>query len=135
MHICFPINEDQGMDSTLCPHFGSAPQFLIVDTDTGATRALPNMTHQHGHGSCRPLDSFAGERLDGIVVSGIGRGALERLQAAGVEVYLAEHETVASAVAAFKAGGLRSVSAQDTCAHHGHGHGHGHEAHCQGAPS
>ena len=129
MHICFPINNDHGMDSILCGHFGSAPSFLVVDTDTGATRALPNKTHQHGHGNCRPLDSFTDEQVDCIVVSGIGQGALARLQASGIKVYLARHETVASALAAFKDGTLQAVSAQDVCAHHGH------EAHCHGGAS
>ena len=119
MNICIPVTEDRGAASPVCAHFGSAPLFLIVDTESGACRAVPNRNAHHDHGMCAPLDALAGERLDGIVVGGIGTGALAKLGAAGLRVYRAEHATVGEAVAALEAGALRTVDPAIACTHHG----------------
>jgi predicted Fe-Mo cluster-binding NifX family protein len=125
MFVCIPVEEDLGLKSRVCAHFGSTPAFLIVDTDTSACRAIPNLNQHHGHGMCAPLASLAGERIDAIVVGGIGMGALNKLMMAGIRVFMAEHEAVDETLAAFAAGVLRSVEPGMACAHHGHGHGHG----------
>jgi predicted Fe-Mo cluster-binding NifX family protein len=125
MDICIPITEDQGLQSPVCAHFGSAPLFLIVDADSGACRTVANRNTHHSPGMCQPLSSFANERFDAIVVGGIGMGALNKLQAAGVEVYLSECATVAETLAALRAGTLRHVTPATACRHHGAGpHGH-----------
>jgi predicted Fe-Mo cluster-binding NifX family protein len=126
MQLCVPVLEDQGLDSRVSAHFGSAPAFMLVDTDSGATRAIVNRNAHHEHGMCQPLAALAGESIDGIVVGGIGMGALMKLQAAGIAVYRAAHPTVGDAVTAFKEGLLQPVGAQDACGHHGHHHGHHH---------
>jgi predicted Fe-Mo cluster-binding NifX family protein len=96
---------------------------MIVDTDANACRLIVNNNAHHAHGMCQPLAALAGESVDGIIVGGIGMGALMRLQAAGIGVYRAAHATVREAVAAFKEGSLRPVGQDEACAaHHGHDH-------------
>jgi len=124
MNLCIPVESDQGLNSRVCAHFGSAPAFMIVDLETKSCRAIRNGNQHHGHGMCMPLQSLAGEAIDGMVVGGIGMGALNKLTAANIQVYLAEHETVGEVVAAFKAGDAKLVQPHMACAHHGHGHGH-----------
>jgi predicted Fe-Mo cluster-binding NifX family protein len=127
MNICIPVTEDKGLESPVSAHFGSAPLFMIVDTDNGSCKALSNRNLNHGHGMCQPLLSLAGERIDGVVVGGIGMGALQKLEAADVSVYWSELPTVAAAVAAFKAGTLKSATRRTACGHHGQGpHSHEH---------
>jgi predicted Fe-Mo cluster-binding NifX family protein len=122
MNICIPVNEDLGLASTVCAHFGSAPHFMIVDTESGACRAIPNTNQHHGHGMCAPLAALQGERIDAMVVGGIGMGALSKLMAAGTQVFLSEQSTVEETVNAHKAGTLRPVTPQTACGqHHGHG--------------
>ncbi len=118
MNICIPVTEDNGAASPVSPHFGSAPLFMIVDTDTGACRAVPNRNAHHGHGMCMPLASLAGESIDGMVVGGIGMGALAKLGAAGIRVFRSEHATVEETVAAFKSGALKTMSPDMACAQH-----------------
>jgi len=122
MNICIPVDEDQGLQSPVCAHFGSAPTFMMVDIDSGTCRAILNKNQHHGHGMCMPLASLQGERIDGIVVGGIGMGALNKLNAASVQVYISEHATVAETVAAFKAGTLKLMQPNMACAKHGQGH-------------
>ncbi len=120
MQLCVPVLDDRGLDSRVSPHFGSAPAFLIVDTESGRCRAIGNQNQHHAHGTCQPLAALAGEAVDGLIVGGIGMGALMRLQAAGIAVFRATHPTVAEALAAFQAGRLRPVGKDDACAgHHG----------------
>ncbi len=125
MIIAIPVEDDKGLDSLVCGHFGSAPGFLVVDTETGACRALPNRNAHHAHGACAPLASLQGEKLDGIVVGGIGGGALAQLRAAGLAVYLASAPTVREAVEGLKATALPRVEPGMACGHHGHGRGCG----------
>lgn len=120
MNICIPVEADNGLASPVCAHFGSAPGFLIVDVDSGACRAVANGNQHHGHGMCAPLQSLQGEQIDGMVVGGIGMGALEKLAAAHIDVYRAEHATVGEVVAAFKAGSLKLMQPGQACASHRH---------------
>jgi predicted Fe-Mo cluster-binding NifX family protein len=121
MQICIPVIEDRGLDSRVSGHFGSAPAFMIVDTESLVCRAIGNNNQHHAHGMCQPLAALAGETVDGIVVGGIGMGALMKLQAAGITVFRAEHPTVAQAISAYKEGRLQPVSQDGACAgHHGH---------------
>ncbi|RME41495.1 MAG: diguanylate cyclase, partial [Deltaproteobacteria bacterium] len=34
MKVCFPVNNDQGLESEVYGHFGSAPAFVVVDTES-----------------------------------------------------------------------------------------------------
>jgi predicted Fe-Mo cluster-binding NifX family protein len=128
MNLCIPIIEDLGLQSPLSGHFGSAPFFMIVDTGSGDLRAIPNHNSHHGHGMCQPLSFLADEKIDGMVVGGIGMRALGRLQTLGIQAFLAECLTVGDAVAAYKAGTLKPMTADKACSHHGEGpHGPGHQ--------
>jgi predicted Fe-Mo cluster-binding NifX family protein len=129
MTLCIPVTEDRGLASPLCAHFGSAPLFLVVEPETGACRAIFNSNQHHAHGMCHPLAALSGQSIDAMVVGGIGMGALGKLMAAGIKVYLAEQETVEQVLAAHKAGSLREATPESACGHHGHG------PHGQGRPS
>lgn len=129
MNICIPITNDEGLDSEVCAHFGSAPAFLIVDTASGICRAIPNANQHHGHGMCAPLAALQGERIDAMVVGGIGAGAMSKLAAAGIAVHLTEHATVRETVDALVAGTLPVMGPDLACAHHGDGGHHHHGGH------
>ncbi|MHB8079773.1 MAG: NifB/NifX family molybdenum-iron cluster-binding protein [Candidatus Krumholzibacteriia bacterium] len=137
MKVCIPVNEDRGLDSPVCGHFGSAPLFMVVDTESGACRGLPNANQHHAHGMCRPLDAIGSEPLDALVVGGIGLGALTRLRESGLEVWISDRADVKSTLAALADGSLRRADPAGACAHHGQGQGHGHQhgaGHAHGGP-
>jgi predicted Fe-Mo cluster-binding NifX family protein len=121
MNICIPVNEDRGLQSPVCMHFGSAPMFMLVALDDDACRVLSNLNQHHEHGQCAPLAALQGESIDSMIVGGIGNGALGRLINAGIRVYMAEGATVADVMRAYRAGALRPMSPDMSCAHHGHG--------------
>lgn len=122
MKIGIPIEADEGKQSTVCAHFGGAPAFLIVDTVQDSMRVLANAQDHDSHGQCVPVDLLRDEGLDGMIVAGIGRGALNRLGALGIRVYQAEPGSVEAALAALRAGSLVEFGADQACAGHAHGH-------------
>ena len=120
MRICIPINENQGLDSPVCGHFGSAPAFLVTDTETAEYHVRPNGNQHHAHGMCQPLQALGEVSPDAVVVGGIGRGALLKLNASGIRVFLAAAGTVADNLTALREGRLPEASPATACGHHGH---------------
>jgi predicted Fe-Mo cluster-binding NifX family protein len=120
MNVCIPVIEDKGLDSPVCAHFGSAPVFMLVDSDSGVCRPIINQNQHHAHGMCMPLQTLHGEAFEAMVVGGIGMGALNKLAAAGIQVYKADHPTVGETIAALKAGSLKLMQPGMACAGHGH---------------
>ncbi|PNU20997.1 diguanylate cyclase [Geothermobacter hydrogeniphilus] len=125
MKICFPVVENQGLESEVYGHFGSAPQFIVVDTRSREIRALNNSDQHHAHGACQPLKALGGQDVDAIVVGGIGAGALMGLNRAGLTVYQAQGVTIADNITCLAEDELPVLTPDRTCGGHGHGHGGG----------
>ncbi len=128
MKICLPVMQNQGIDSQISAHFGSAPFFMIVDVNTLAMTVINNQNSHHVHGMCQPLAMIGTDNFDAIVVGGIGTGALNKLRNSGKKVFKTEFTTVKETVEAAKQSKLSEFSPQSACSHHhgGHGDGHGH---------
>lgn len=126
MKLCFPVEHNQGLDSTVFGHFGSAPVFVLVDTQTNEVLEVVNRDLHHAHGACNPLKALGNEKVEAIVVGGIGGGALMGLNRAGVTVYQAQGTTIAENIACLATESLQVLRPDQVCGGHGHGHGHGH---------
>ncbi len=126
MQICFPVSKNEGLESRVFGHFGSAPKFVVVDIETREVREILNRDRGHVHGACRPLKALGGRVFDAIVVAGIGSGALSGLTQAGLRVYMAQGATISENVEKFERGELEEYDYYYVCAEHRHGHGHGH---------
>ena len=94
MRIAFPTRDNKGMDSPVDGHFGSAPYFIIVDSDTIAFESVDNPDRMHRHGQCQPLNALSGKTVDAVVVGGIGAGALQKLSGEGIKIYRAVEGSV-----------------------------------------
>ena len=119
MKIAFPTQKEEGLDSQVFGHFGSAPHFIIVDSDTDTFKAAGNPNMIHEHGQCRPLQALSGEAVDAVIVGGIGAGALTKLNTKGVKVFRAVEGTVKENLELFKTNALPLFQANHTCAGHG----------------
>ena len=75
MKVCFPVAQNQGLSSQVFNHFGSAPEFVIVDVTTNEIQSISNSDKVHEHGACNPVAGLGGHPVDAIVVGGIGGGA------------------------------------------------------------
>jgi predicted Fe-Mo cluster-binding NifX family protein len=135
MKICFTTKEKKGLASNIYDHFGSAPYFIIVDDATNDFLEIENGNLHHDHGKCSPLKALLGNKVDVVIVGGIGENAKLRLAHQGVLLYQAEKKTIAENLELFKNGKLTKMSDKDLCQshdcgdhlhhdHHNHHHGH-----------
>jgi predicted Fe-Mo cluster-binding NifX family protein len=129
MRICIPTEDDQGLDSRVCGHFGSAPFFALADTDSGEVEITPNPGREHGHGRCQPVERIDPNRTDAVVCQGMGKRAVSSLQRAGVQVLITSAATIRDAISQASQGGLRALSMEEACGGRGGG-SHGHGRHC-----
>jgi predicted Fe-Mo cluster-binding NifX family protein len=123
MKIAFPVEQDQGLESPVYTHFGTAPYFVVIDSESGAQQTINNMHLHHNHGQCQPMEALSGNPVDVIVVGGIGGGALMGLQAQGVRIFRAAEGSVKENFEFMKAGKLPEFAVNMTCAGHQGGQG------------
>ncbi len=119
MKICLPVEKDEGLESVVFGHFGSAPAFLIIDLDTRESKTVINQNAVHAHGACSPIAALGGQQVDAILTGGIGGGALAKLNAAGIEAYQAIKGTVKDNIEAFGKQALPRFVPGHTCGRHG----------------
>ncbi|MBS3918304.1 MAG: hypothetical protein KG012_05395 [Deltaproteobacteria bacterium] len=78
MKVGFAVQTNEGMESRVYDHFGSAPAFIIVDTEGKEVLTINNKDLHHLHGACNPIMALDGKSVDAMVVGGIGAGALTK---------------------------------------------------------
>jgi len=128
MVICLPCVDARGLAARLSPHFGSAPCFTLVDTDSGRVDVIENAHARHEPGRCDPAKGLDGRGVDAVVCRGLGRRALAGLLGTGIPVLVTEAWTVSKALERLQAGELRALTDEEACeGGHGHGHGHSHD--------
>lgn len=128
MKICIPTHDGRGLESRVHAHFGSAPWFTFVDTETGEAEAVENPACSASPGSCHHVGMLSRRGVNMVVSAGLGRRALAGLADAGIEVVVAPQRGVAEVVAMARAGELEPMKFEGACVggfHHGRGHGRG----------
>ena len=126
MKVCFPVLKAEGMKSEVYGHFGSAPAFIVVETDSNDVTTINNNDQHHAHGACNPIKALNNQKVDAIVVGGIGAGALIKLNQQGIKVFQSQAQTVRENIQMLKDQDLPEFTLQHTCAGHEHGMGCGH---------
>ena len=126
MKVCFPVESDMALESRVYGHFGSAPMFILVDTETSECRALANGNIKHEHGKCSPFKALGGQTVDAVVVGGIGGGAMGKLRNMGAEVFKASAATIKENLDHLRKGELVRFGAEHICGGHGHDGGCSH---------
>jgi predicted Fe-Mo cluster-binding NifX family protein len=118
MKVCFPVQKDEGLDSVVYNHFGSAPMFVVVDTDSNNIEKIHNRDRYHSHGACNPMKALDNQKVDAIVVGGIGAGALTRINQMGISVHRSQAKTIRDNVAMFSSKTLPALTLQECCGGH-----------------
>lgn len=120
MRVCIPTTSEAGLRARLSSHFGKAPFYTVVDTDSWEIEVIPNGNTHHAHGHCNPVGSLRDARVEAVLCAGLGRNALARWLEAGVPVYLSGHVEVDGTLRSFLAGDLQAMTSLEAC--HGSGH-------------
>jgi len=115
--VCVPTMGQSGMNDMVSPHFGRAPTFTIIDTETEEVEVLPNTSeHMGGVGYAPEIMAKAG--VDVMVCSGLGQRAIGMFEEAGIMVYVGAQGTVRDAVQLWKEGKLQPATAENACRQH-----------------
>lgn len=126
MKVCFPVVNNQGLESQVFNHFGSAPEFVIVDVATSEFQSISNNDKVHEHGACNPIAGLGGHHVDAIIVGGIGGGALHKLNSAGIRAFKSRGGSISENIDMLKLGTLQEYLPGHTCGGHGHAQGCSH---------
>ena len=124
MKVGFPVQVNEGLQSTVYGHFGSAPAFVIVDTDLKQVSTVDNANSHREHGVCNPIMTIGGNSVDAMIVGGMGPGAVSKFNAMGVKVYRAGAATISENIALLGENRLQELSINDSCQEHGGECGH-----------
>jgi predicted Fe-Mo cluster-binding NifX family protein len=115
MMICFPVQKDDGMNSALNDQFGSAPMFIIVDVETNALTEIKNQDQNDSQGAYNPMRALDNQKINVIIVSGIGSGPLTVLNRIGIRVYRSQAATIQENVVKFKNHELPELTPEKCC--------------------
>jgi predicted Fe-Mo cluster-binding NifX family protein len=118
MKVGFAVQIDEGLESIVYDHFGSAPAFLIVDTEENQIIKIDNSTAHESHGNCNPMGRLGGNQIDALVVGGIGAGAIMRLGSIGIKIYRPGAPKVRENINLLKENKLNEFGADDSCSGH-----------------
>ena len=118
MKVGFAVQGNEGVESKVYDHFGSAPAFIIVDTEDKDVLTVNNKDLHHVHGACNPIMALDGKSVEAMIVGGIGAGAIAKLNAMGVKVYAAAAPTVKENLYLLSQDKLEELSIYHACRAH-----------------
>jgi predicted Fe-Mo cluster-binding NifX family protein len=117
--VAVPSEYPGGLAAQRSGHFGRADCFTIVEIDggrLGEVTVLQNMPHTEG-GCMAPVMLLAQQKVDAIVVGGIGGRPLAGFKQVGIAVHAGSGETVEESVRAFAHDLLPTVDPGTACRH------------------
>lgn len=121
-HTAMKIAFSSSGNTTEAPldgRFGRAMSFLVVDSETGATKVIDNasgVSAVQGAGA-QAAAAVSESGATAVVAVHCGPRAFMALKAAGIRVYVSSAETVAEALELFLAGELEEMKEADTAGH------------------
>ena len=91
LRIAVPTNNPGGLNAERSDHFGQCDLFTIIEIANGEiinSDILENITHSAG-GCMVPVHLLQDQKIDAIVVGGMGKRPLLGFQSVGIQVYAA----------------------------------------------
>jgi len=117
--VAVPSLSPGGLEAPRSAHFGHAECFTLVDVTDGGigeVTIIANAPHQEG-GCMTPVMLLADNKVNAIVVDGIGGRPLQGFMQVGITVHAGVGETVEHAVKAYAMDLLPPVGPGGTCQH------------------
>ncbi|PLX69253.1 MAG: diguanylate cyclase [Denitrovibrio sp.] len=111
MKVFFPVKHNNAQESELFDHFAVAPGFISYDTDTKEIGFLENTDAKaDGGGSRNVSDILSKQGAEAVVCTGIGGGAINRLNSLGIKVYGAQTGMVMYEIKLLESGKLPEMN-------------------------
>ena len=116
--IAIPSLESGGIDGQRAGHFGHCDVFTLVDVTGGEitnVSTIPNQSHVQG-GCMVPVNLLAENKVNALIVGGIGMRPLMGFRQAGIDVYHeAERLEIRPVVTDLIAGKLSQIGDDQVC--------------------
>jgi len=125
MKLCFPIQDDNGLASDIFDHFGSAPRFLIYNTEKKDSYIFENQDMEQRHGHCNPMRALRGNIVDAVIVGRVGAATLKGLNNLGIRVYQIAKGDIQAHIGLYKRKKLTEITLLHACGGHGQMSAHG----------
>jgi predicted Fe-Mo cluster-binding NifX family protein len=89
VRIAIPSEGEGGLDGVRAGHFGHCDVFTFVDVEEGKIVEVSTLQNkEHVQGGCMvPVNLLAENKVDALVVGGIGMRPLMGFQQVGIKVY------------------------------------------------
>ena len=122
--IAVPSEDQGGLDGQRSGHFGHCAVFTLIDVEEGQiseVSILPNASHVQG-GCMVPVNLLADNKVNKLIVGGIGMRPLMGFKSVGIDVYYdAERADIRPVVEDLIQGKLPMIADNQVC---GGGHTH-----------
>lgn len=119
MRIGIPTLGDSGLEERVSDHFGRAPTFTVVDTESGEVEVLPN-TSEHGGGSGKPPTLMRENDVEAMLCSNLGPRAINMFEELGIEVFIGAEGTVEETLKKWENNQLEEATDEEACEEHRH---------------
>jgi len=116
--IAIPSNGQGGMDGTRAGHFGHCDVFTLVDVENGEIKDVTILQNQeHVQGGCMvPVNLLSENRVNALIVGGIGMRPLMGFKQVGIDVYHDDQRPdIAPVVKDLIAGNLTEITNDQVC--------------------
>jgi predicted Fe-Mo cluster-binding NifX family protein len=116
--IAIPSDGNGGLEGRRSQHFGHCDSFTLIDVENGAIKdvsVVANQEHQEG-GCMGPVIALANQKVNTLVVAGIGPRPLMGFNEAGIDVYYeGTCPEIKPVVEDLIAGNLQIITVDQTC--------------------
>ena len=116
--IAIPSTDKGGLDGQRSGHFGHCDVFTLVDLEGGKIKGVTTISNQsHVQGGCMvPVNLLAENKVNVLIVGGIGMRPLMGFRQVGIDVYHdAERPEIRPVVEDLIAGKLPIISDDQVC--------------------
>jgi predicted Fe-Mo cluster-binding NifX family protein len=111
------------LDAPFESRFGRCPYYIFIETDSQNWEAVPNPAASAGGGAGTQAVQFVTKKGAQAVISGrYGPNAFQAFQAAGVQMYVANRDSVNDVLDAFLNAELEQPASASAPGHRGRGH-------------
>lgn len=120
MQIAIPAEISDDPKADIYSHFGSAPCFVLYNSETNSYKYIDNSNQEHNHGQCQPTALLRDEEVQAVICGGMGARAVNLLNQMGIKVYVIDKPyTIEEGIQELLKGSLPELSLEGACNHHG----------------
>jgi len=123
MRVAVSVDDSNGLDSVVSPHFGRCPYFVLVDLEGREVRAVNAISNPYyGHHQPGQVPGFIhSQGADVMLTGGMGMRAIGFFQQNGIQAATGASGTVRHALEQYLGGELQGAEPCRESLEHGHG--------------